>query len=217
MNTYFLTALLILGSLQSALAVLGFDAIVPISTSTFKCLHNEKYRFFIGRVWESVGNYDYTGMRNIKNAREGGFEHVDGYIFPCLSSGCAHAANQVEATINKLKAEGAKIGTLWLDIERYAWPANHESNRKFITEMVDKAQSMKVTVGIYSNYYNWEAIVGLDYKAHHKLPLWWADYNGHQDYTGFKEFGGWTKPALHQYTGDVNGGCGVDLDQSYYP
>uniref|UniRef100_A0A0N5BDH3 Glycosyl hydrolase family 25 n=1 Tax=Strongyloides papillosus TaxID=174720 RepID=A0A0N5BDH3_STREA len=217
MKSYFLTSLLILGSLQSALAVIGLDAIQTISTSTFKCLHNEGYRFFIGRVWESVGNYDYTGMQNIKNAWEGGMEHVDGYLFPCLSSGCAHAANQVEATINKLKAEGAKIGTLWLDIERYAWPADHNSNRNFITAMVNQAQSMGVTVGIYSNYNMWESIVGLDYKAHSNLPLWWADYNGHQDYTGFTPFGGWSKPSMHQYTGTVNGGCGVSMDQTYYP
>uniref|UniRef100_A0A0K0FIF9 Glycosyl hydrolase family 25 n=1 Tax=Strongyloides venezuelensis TaxID=75913 RepID=A0A0K0FIF9_STRVS len=217
MKSYILTSLLILGSLQSAFAVLGLDAIQTISTSEFKCLHNEGYRFFIGRVWESVGNYDYTGMRNIKNAREAGMEHVDGYLFPCLSSGCAHAAKQVEATVDKLKAEGAKIGTLWLDIERYAWPANHESNRQFITAMVNQAKSMGVTVGIYSNYNMWESIVGLDYKAHSNLPLWWADYNGHKDYTGFTPFGGWSKPSMHQYTGTVNGGCGVSMDQTYYP
>uniref|UniRef100_A0A0K0FIF7 Glycosyl hydrolase family 25 n=1 Tax=Strongyloides venezuelensis TaxID=75913 RepID=A0A0K0FIF7_STRVS len=217
MKSYLLTSLLILGSLQSALAVIGLDAINPISASTFKCLYNEGYRFFIARAWESNGNYDYTGMQNIKNAWAGGMQHVDAYIFPCLSSGCAHAANQVEATVDKLKAEGAKIGTLWLDIERYAWPADHNYNRNFITAMVNQAQSMGVTVGIYSNYYNWEAIVGLDYSAHSNLPLWWANYNGHQDYTGYRPFGGWSRPAMHQYTGDVNGGCGVDLDQTYYP
>uniref|UniRef100_A0A0N4Z0V0 GH25 family protein n=1 Tax=Parastrongyloides trichosuri TaxID=131310 RepID=A0A0N4Z0V0_PARTI len=210
-----LTVLLIIGSSQYALATIGLDAIAPMSSSTFKCLYNDGYRFFIARAWESVGNYDYTGIQNIKNARAAGWEYVDAYIFPCLSSACASAANQVEATINKLKEKEAKIGTLWLDIERYAWPADHAHNRKFITDMVDQAEKMKVKVGIYSNYYNWEAIVGLDYTAHHKLPLWWADYNGHQDFTGYSAFGGWSKPSIHQYTGDVQGGCSVDLDQSW--
>ncbi|CEF61772.1 Glycoside hydrolase, family 25 and Glycoside hydrolase, catalytic domain and Glycoside hydrolase, superfamily domain-containing protein [Strongyloides ratti] len=217
MKTLLLTSLLILGFLQTALAVIGFDGIQPLSVSTLQCLHKEGYRFFIARAWESSGNYDYTGIQNIKNARNAGFEYVDAYLFPCLSSGCAHAANQVEATIDKLKSSGAKIGMLWLDIERYAWPANLASNRNFISAMVSKAQSMGVKVGIYSNYYNWQAIVGLDYTSHSNLPLWWADYNGHQDYTGFTPFGGWSKPSIHQYTGDVNGGCGVDLDQSWYP
>lgn len=157
---------MILGFLQTALAVIGFDGIQPLSVSTLQCLHKEGYRFFIARAWESSGNYDYTGIQNIKNARNAGFEYVDAYLFPCLSSGCAHAANQVEATIDKLKSSGAKIGMLWLDIERYAWPANLASNRNFISAMVSKAQSMGVKVGIYSNYYNWQAIVGLDYTSH---------------------------------------------------
>ena len=113
-------------------ATIGWDGIQSVSVAGFQCLHNAGHRFFIARVWESVGNYDERGIANIKNARAAGWEYVDGYIFPCLKARCAPAKNQVEATINKLKAEGAKIGMLWLDIERLEWPADHGHNQQFI-------------------------------------------------------------------------------------
>jgi hypothetical protein len=73
-----------------------------------------------------------------------GWTEVDGYIFPCLRSGCAPAANQVEATINRLHADGATIGVLWMDIERLNWPADHAQNQAFVRAMVQKAQVEKM-------------------------------------------------------------------------
>uniref|UniRef100_A0A914E7X8 Lysozyme n=1 Tax=Acrobeloides nanus TaxID=290746 RepID=A0A914E7X8_9BILA len=202
---------------HQASATIGWDGIQAVSVSGFQCLANNGYAFFIGRAWESVGNYDMTGIQNIKNARAAGWKYVDAYIFPCLASGCAHAANQVEATINQLKSDGAEIGMLWLDLERYAWPSNQGSNQQFILDMANQAESMGVKVGVYTNYNNWAAIVGAGWTGVAKYPLWWADYNGHQDYTGFSPFGGWSSPSIHQYSGSVNGPCGVNMDQNWYP
>ncbi|KHN81900.1 putative GH family 25 lysozyme 4 [Toxocara canis] len=206
----------LVGVSHLAFATTGFDAIQSMSTSTFQCLYNNGYRFFIGRVWKSYGNYDYTGIQNIKNARAAGWKYVDGYIFPCLKSTCAPAANQVEATINKLRALGAQVGMLWMDIERFAWPKDQNHNRQFIRDMVNKAKSMGVSVGIYTNYYNWQEIVGLSWTEMSRYPLWWAYYDGIQNYRNFKPFGGWTKPAIHQYRGDWNGPCGVNMDLNWY-
>uniref|UniRef100_A0AC34QAU8 Lysozyme n=1 Tax=Panagrolaimus sp. JU765 TaxID=591449 RepID=A0AC34QAU8_9BILA len=117
---------------------LGWDGIQQVSVAGFKCLWNNAYRFFIARVWKSYGDYDYVGIQNIKNARpHAGWKYVDGYIFPCLKKTCAPARAQVQATVDKLREKGAVIGILWLDIERFAWPADKNYNRQFIIDMIN--------------------------------------------------------------------------------
>ncbi|KAE9546251.1 hypothetical protein FO519_010537, partial [Halicephalobus sp. NKZ332] len=187
-----------------------------VSESGFKCLWDHSYRFFVARVYRSTGAYDTTGIQNIKNARAAGWKDVDGYIFPCLSSSCPSAKTQVANTVNELHAKGAQFGMIWLDIEKLAWPADHNHNRQFITDMMQELDALKVNYGIYTNNYMWGSIVG-DWSGGSHRPLWWADYNGHQDYSGFKAFGGWSKPSIHQYSGSVNGPCGVNMDQNWYP
>jgi GH25 family lysozyme M1 (1,4-beta-N-acetylmuramidase) len=107
-----------------------------------------------------------------------GIPYVDAYIFPCLKSRCASAKNQVEATINKLKAKGAKIGMLWLDVERLEWHSDKKKNRKFILDMASQAKKMGVKVGIYTNLNNWREIVGESWTGVSKYPLWYAHYDG---------------------------------------
>uniref|UniRef100_A0AC35TUY5 Glycosyl hydrolase family 25 n=1 Tax=Rhabditophanes sp. KR3021 TaxID=114890 RepID=A0AC35TUY5_9BILA len=179
------------------------------------------YKFAVFRAWESVGNYDYTGIQNIKNARQAkGILDVDAYIFPRCSGG-ASAAAQVEATINKLRSEGATIGMLWLDIERYAWPANQGSNQNFILEMVHQGEAMGVKMGVYTNYNNWMAITGINWAGVSHLPLWYAAYDGQANFNDFRSFGGWSKPSIKQYSGKLRdyrtSSCGgLDIDQNWY-
>ncbi|VDL69488.1 unnamed protein product [Nippostrongylus brasiliensis] len=210
------STVLFVALLGTAAATTGLDAIQPMSASTFTCLKQNGYSFFIARAWESTGNYDETGIQNIKNARAAGWEYVDAYIFPCLRSGCAAPAAQVEATVNRLNSEGAKFGMIWLDIEILNWPSDQNSNRNFINAMGNKLNAMGVNWGIYTNNNNWGSIVGISWNQWASRPLWWANYNGHQDYTGFVPFGGWSKPAIHQYAGDYKGPCSVDLDLNWY-
>ncbi|VDK32239.1 unnamed protein product [Gongylonema pulchrum] len=109
-----------------------------------------------------------------------GIKYVDGYIFPCLRKTCASAANQVQETIEKIREKRARIGMLWLDVERFNWPKDKEYNQRFIRNMTKKAKSMGIKVGVYTNYYNWQEIVGLNWEKMRKYPLWWAYYDGRQ-------------------------------------
>ncbi|VDO88040.1 unnamed protein product [Haemonchus placei] len=201
------------------------------------------HSFFIGRVFRSNGAVDSQGIQNIKNARAGaynfriksvadenfkdfedfedfvagGIANVDGYIFPCLSSSCPSASKQISEASTALKNAGAKVGMLWLDIETYQWPSDHAKNRAFIEEMGKELTSLGYNWGVYSNYNNWQSIVGLDYTGMKGKQLWWATYNNEANFNNFKAFGGWTKPNIHQYNGDVSGPCSFSIDTNWYP
>ncbi|CAI2351712.1 unnamed protein product [Caenorhabditis sp. 36 PRJEB53466] len=211
----FVALIVVLGSAHAAQN--GIDFIQAVSQATFTCLKNNGISFVIPRIFTSVGTLDNTGINNLKNAHAAGIATVDGYLFPCLASHCPSGALQVKETLNALTQHGTKVATLWLDIERLAWPANHASNRAFIEAMVKEAEGLKQTVGIYSNYYNWQDIVGLDYTGLNHLPLWWAEYDGEKDFAKYKEFGGWSKPKIHQWHGTENGPCSVSVDLNYIP
>lgn len=144
-----------------------------------------------------------------------GFTDVDAYIFPCLSSSCPSAAEQVTETVNAINSAGAQIGRLWLDVEVLSWPSSTSSNRQFILSMAETASNMGVAVGIYSNYNNWQSIVGSTWNGVSQYPLWWARYNGVTDLTtGWSPFGGWSSATIHQYAGDSTQ-CGLGLDKNF--
>ncbi|GMR44820.1 hypothetical protein PMAYCL1PPCAC_15015, partial [Pristionchus mayeri] len=202
----------------STSATLGIDTIASISSSSFSCLKSNGYSFYIGRVGQSNGGIDQTGIANIKNAWSGGLADVDAYLFPCHSSSCGSAQTQVANTVNALKNAGAKFGMLWLDIEIYNWPSDQATNRQFILDMVAECKTLGVSIGIYSNNNNWASIVGTSWTGVSQYPLWWANYNGQANFNNFVAFGGWSKPSIHQYQGDVKGACSVgNVDMNWYP
>lgn len=96
--------------------------------------------------------------------------------------------------------------------------------------MGNELDALKVDWGVYSSANNWQSIVGLDWTALSHKSLWWATYNGEavslqldirnkqiQNFNGFKPFGGWSKPSIHQYAGDASGPCGFKTDYNWYP
>ncbi|CAJ0608946.1 unnamed protein product [Cylicocyclus nassatus] len=200
----------------TSVAFKGLDTIQKLSTDNFRCLKDNGFTFYIGRVWKSTGNYDMEGMQNMKNAHEAGFE-VSAYIFPCLAKHCAPPQNQVEATINRLRSEGVPFDTVYLDIEIFRWPNDHAANRNTINAMGNKLDGMGVDWGIYTNKNNWKSIVGSEYDQWKHKKLWWA-YWGMNDGTRrgeFSPFGGWSNFYIQQYAGDFNGPCGVNLDLNF--
>uniref|UniRef100_A0AC35GRK8 Lysozyme n=1 Tax=Panagrolaimus sp. PS1159 TaxID=55785 RepID=A0AC35GRK8_9BILA len=197
-------------------ATLGWDGIQAVDVNGFKCLSQNGYSFYIARVWRSIGSADPTGIQNIKNARQAGWKYVDGYIFPCFKKSCGSAKDQVKATLDRLSKDNAKIGMLWLDVEVENWPADKSANQAFILDMAKQAEEMGTKVGIYTSKNNWDQIVG-NWSGVSDKPLWYAHWDGQQNFNGFKAFGGWRKPAIHQFEGDVKGPCGVSMDKNWYP
>jgi len=128
--------------------------------------------------------------------------------------GCGNPAGQMDTLINGLGS--SNYGMIWLDIERLSWPANQAANRVFITDLISAGKAKGKNIGVYTNYNNWQSIVGLDWTGASSLPLWYAHYDNSPNFGDFVPFGGWTKPAIKQYAGDATV-CGVSVDLNWYP
>ena len=83
--------LLGLSILRLSDATKGIDVSSLAYSSDFKCLKDDGYDFLIVRGYLSIGKPDSNAIHTIANAREGGFEYIDVYMFPCPR--CAKSAS----------------------------------------------------------------------------------------------------------------------------
>ncbi len=82
-------------------------------------------------------------------------------------------------------------------------------------EFVSGLKKYGFRVGIYTNYNNWDLIVGLSWDELSTLPLWYANYDGQLNFDDFKPFGGWSQPTMKQYSDTTL--CGVGVGLNWYP
>lgn len=222
-----------------AWATYGVDVSQRVTQSSWSCLKGTGAQFAITRVYQSTGNPDPNGAANINDARAAGIAYVDGYIFPCYS--CGNPAKQMDDTINSLKSAGvalladglsheeytaqhnhtgaapltATAGMLWIDVEgTQYWSSSTSNNVNFIQGMVDEGNKQGVHLGIYTSKSQWDPITGgsTQFKSY---DLWYPHYDNSKSFSDFVSFGGWSKPAIKQYMGDVSS-CSVGIDQNYY-
>jgi len=205
--------LILVVALPAVLATLGVDISQPTSTSAFTCLKNNGYSFAVARVHYSGGGVDTHGAQSIANAWAAGLSHVDGYIFPCPH--CGDGAAQIRETVNYLKGAGTKYGMLWLDIEGTQYWKDVNYNRAFFTDMANQLNSLQVNWGVYTGKSQWEPIMG-SWSGGSSRGLWYAHYDNVANFNDFVPFGGWSKPAIKQFQGDVTV-CGVGVDRNWYP
>jgi len=198
--------------IASSSATTGVDVSQAVTPGSWTCLKGQGVSFAIVRGYQSVGRLDPNARSNIANARAAGIAYVDAYIFPCVP--CGNPEGQIEATVSGLS--GANYGMLWLDIERQSWSSNLATNQDFIARLIAKGKAMGVHLGIYTNYNNWQTIVGIGWTGGSSLPLWYAHYDGNPNFGDFAAFGGWSKPSIKQYLGDKTA-CSVGVDYNWYP
>lgn len=73
---------------------------------------------------------------------------------------------------------GSRVGRIWIDVENYQWSTSLSKNQDFIVQMVKEVVKYGGNPGIYTNYYNWQSIVGLGFSGVSQYPLWYAHYDG---------------------------------------
>ena len=201
-------ATLLLTLLPLSLGLLGVD--VSSLTEVFSCLNSEGYKYAIVRGYMSTGYVDPNAKANIANAKAAGMQAVDVYMFPCVP--CGDAASQATALWDSL---GGSFGTVWIDVEVYSWNEDQATNQAFISTLVSTLKGHGAIVGIYTSLYNWSSITG-GWTGMASLPLWYAHYDDDASFSDFTGYGGWARPAMKQYDGNLVV-CGAGVDLNYYP
>jgi len=218
---------LLLGLLVSpAFATLGVDVSSSVSGSDWSCLKSNGYTFAITRGWHSSGSLDTTACPNVKAAHGSGIQYVDVYLFPCTSCS-ASGSSQVSSMVSGLKSAGctatsgtqgtSNYGMVWLDIEGPGtyWGSNTGTNQNFFKSLLTGCSNTGSVCGVYTSSSQWDPIMGSSYTGGSSKPLWYPHYDNSASFSDFVPFGGWTKPAMKQYEGDVTV-CGVGIDKDYY-
>lgn len=203
------------------------DTADKISVEQIKCFKNQaspKTDQMIFRAWRSLGSVDPNVAQNWKNAIAAGYSQseISVYMFPCLKGSCPVSGmeNQYNALLQHLDKNGMTPRRIWLDVEgANYWTGSKTTNRQQLQRLFNAAVASKRDVGVYSSYYQWEDLFGLDFKLASNvtaaMPMWYAHYDKSPSCGDFKAFGGWAKPTLKQYNGDILGCNGVDHDISY--
>ena len=94
------------------------------------------------------------------------------------------------------------------------WTPDLSSNFDFVKDCVNAADSRGQAVGIYTSSKYWGEVCG-NATGLQSYPLWYSDYDGAKNFDDFTPFGGWTSPAMKQYSGSSN--CNVSSFADWYP
>ncbi|CAM6002220.1 unnamed protein product [Sphagnum balticum] len=196
----------------------GIDVASAVSTTTFNCLKTNGNTFVIVRAYRSTGAIDANTVQTLRNAKSSGLA-TDIYMFPCRGKNATTQVNEMTANV-----PSDLYSTVWIDIETNPSPgcswSGHDatSNCNFLTEAINAVKAKGKTPGVYSSSSMWQSIFGSTTacSAAGSTPLWYAHYDNVQAFSDFKAFGGWTKPTLKQFSGDVTV-CSTDLDKNWRP
>jgi len=203
---------LVLGTcVQVSVCALGVDVFDTINSTAFSCLKSNGYSFAVVRCWQNlvnVGRPDPNCVSSIQSAWAGGLQNVDVYLFPCFE--CGYPKAQVSTMVDWLTYNNLTYTTVWLHVEGPGtyWGSNQANNSAFFDDLLEECYEWGLTLGVYSSAPNWNAIFGEKYTAAKTDLLWYANNNGEQNFNDFTPFGGWTKPAVKQYTNSTSV-CGV--------
>ena len=111
---------------------------------------------------------------------------------------------------------------IWLDIESNPsdgcdWSGDIDANCGFLDELVKAVRNNGRVPGIYASRHFWQVIFGSPDNCawFYDIPLWYAHYDGEDNYNDWVPFGGWSRPAMKQYQG-TSYLCGAGVDYSFW-
>jgi GH25 family lysozyme M1 (1,4-beta-N-acetylmuramidase) len=196
--------------------IYGADVSTAVSVAQWQALRSaQSVSFGVVRCYRSNGTVDASAPATVNNGWSAQLSAVDVYHFPSLAVG---ATRQVNDSVNALQAGGAKFGTYWFDVEDGAgWSSSDlAGNAAFLASLVQAAEGLGLTVGIYASPSGWVNIMGPTCLQFARYPLWYAHWETppNASFSDFVPFGGWTKASRKQFAGNQTSG-GVSYDSNW--
>ncbi|WKX95978.1 hypothetical protein Q1695_012438 [Nippostrongylus brasiliensis] len=100
------------------------------------------------------------------------------------------------------------------------WYASSTTNINFLNSILSRASQYGLSVGIYTNSYEWSQITGGATITN--AQLWYWNTNGAgvanespANYNDFRSFGGWSSPSVKQFA-QVESVCGLTVNRDIY-
>lgn len=199
------------------------DISVPTTVSQMNCLKTSRYAavFIRGFTPFGSGAFDTTSVTSIRNAYSAGLG-IEVYMTPQpLSS--LQGYQQLDALYNGLNGNGITIRSVWIQVTSPAnWQKSATTNVNFLNSIISRAKQYGLTVGIYTNQYDWSQITGNWATLSSDVLLWyWHVLGGGvtgetpATFDDFRAFGSFKKASVKQFA-QVESVCSLTVNRDVY-
>ncbi|EPB71451.1 hypothetical protein ANCCEY_09468 [Ancylostoma ceylanicum] len=197
------------------------DLAVPVSFSAFSCMKQYGYKTVFIRAYDptGAGRFDTNSVNNIRSANQAGLG-TEVYMTPQPHSN-KRGSEQFRELYEGLRSGKIQVRTVWVQVTSPVnWGANSQANIYFLNELLSMAKYYGVTIGLYTNVYDWNQITkGATVEG---VMLWYWNVNGGgvngetpANFDDFRPFAKFTKPTVKQF-GQVEYLCGVTVNRDVY-
>ncbi|KAK6058410.1 hypothetical protein COOONC_04019 [Cooperia oncophora] len=122
---------------------------------------------------------------------------------------------------SNLRNSNINVQSVWIQVTSPVnWYMTSSLNINFINSILTRASSYGLTIGIYTNYNEWNQITGA--ASISNAMLWyWSTYGSGvsnetpANYNDFVSFGGWSYPSAKQF-GQVESVCGLTVNRDVF-
>ncbi|EPB73219.1 hypothetical protein ANCCEY_07680 [Ancylostoma ceylanicum] len=166
-----------------------------------------------------LGRFDLNAVNNIRNASKAGLG-TEVFMTPQIRSS-KRGSQQFRELYDGLRRGSIVVRTVWLQVTSPVnWDSNSQTNIYFLNDIITAAKSVGVTIGFYTNIYDWQQITKGAWVQGAMLWYWNVNGGGPQgetpaNFNDFRPFGKFTKPIVKQF-GQVVTVCGVTVNRDVY-
>lgn len=146
--------------------------------------------------------------------QEAGFGKIDIFVSPAPYKHTTTWA-QLKEAVDYIKYHDQKFRNVWIEVRGSDNWGKCIDNYAFLKDMVSGGEKLLgLKLGILTSESDWNSIMCSSTDFSH-LPLWYSENDYNTSLSGFKPFGGWTKPSLKQYSVTTNL-CGASIGEDSY-